>query len=249
MASQKSILKVRGTLDDLTFFNLQGKHFVRRKTSLDGQRLKNDPAFRRTRENMQEFGTITGQARLIRAAFHQLLNHTKESYLQGRLVKTLYAVKRMDTVSERGMRTPAQGLESAEGRQILEGFTFNRQVGLSQIMAVAPVVDLATGTVQVNGFNPAHMLSAPASATHFQFHMAWAKVNFFTGTSETVYASTAAEPIDQVQRDIEITPANQPDGDGRDLVAFQVVFLQEVNGELYPLSDNSFQTGAIVRVA
>lgn len=50
MAKQSGPIKVRGTVQGLTFYQLEGEYYVRKKSSLDAKRIKTDPAFANTRK-------------------------------------------------------------------------------------------------------------------------------------------------------------------------------------------------------
>jgi hypothetical protein len=56
MAKQIGFLKITGTLGDITFYELDGEFYARKKSSLDGKRVKKDPRFRRTMYEAGEFG-------------------------------------------------------------------------------------------------------------------------------------------------------------------------------------------------
>lgn len=56
MARQKGIIKLKGTIGDITFYKTQDGHLAREKGGIDASRIKSDPAFQRTRENGSEFG-------------------------------------------------------------------------------------------------------------------------------------------------------------------------------------------------
>jgi len=56
MARQKGIIKLKGTIGDITFYKTQDGHLAREKGGIDANRIKNDPAFQRTLENGSEFG-------------------------------------------------------------------------------------------------------------------------------------------------------------------------------------------------
>ena len=56
MGKLDGIIKIQGTLDNLTFYKSADGHFVRTKGGVSKNRIKNDPAFKRTRENGTEFG-------------------------------------------------------------------------------------------------------------------------------------------------------------------------------------------------
>ena len=45
MAKLNGILKIEGTLQDMTFYKSQDGHLVRTKGGVSGQRIANDPAF------------------------------------------------------------------------------------------------------------------------------------------------------------------------------------------------------------
>jgi hypothetical protein len=53
MARQTGLIKIKGTLDNVNFYKSKDGDLARMKTSVDGTRIANDPAFERTRENNQ----------------------------------------------------------------------------------------------------------------------------------------------------------------------------------------------------
>jgi hypothetical protein len=48
MAKQAGNIKFTGTIDNICFYKMDGEYFVRRKSSLEGKRVKKDPVFKRT---------------------------------------------------------------------------------------------------------------------------------------------------------------------------------------------------------
>jgi hypothetical protein len=61
MAKLKGILKIEGTLQDMTFYKTQDGHLVKTKSGVSADRIANDPAFARTRENGTEFANAVKQ--------------------------------------------------------------------------------------------------------------------------------------------------------------------------------------------
>ena len=55
MARQSSIIKLKGTIGGVTFYKSKDGYLAREKGGVDASRIKNDPAFQRTRENGSEF--------------------------------------------------------------------------------------------------------------------------------------------------------------------------------------------------
>ena len=79
MARQKGILKLEGTIGDLTFYRSQGRYLAREKGGVDASRIQNDPAFERTRENGSEFGRAGSSGKLLRNSLRELLLKASDS--------------------------------------------------------------------------------------------------------------------------------------------------------------------------
>jgi hypothetical protein len=56
MAKQIGDIILVGTIDDITFYEMEGKGYARHKSSLTGKRVKRDPRFKRTMESAQRLG-------------------------------------------------------------------------------------------------------------------------------------------------------------------------------------------------
>ena len=72
MAKQTGIIKLKGTIGDISFYKTTDGHLARGKGGIDPERIKNDPAFQRTRENGSEFGTAGKGGKLLRNAIRIL---------------------------------------------------------------------------------------------------------------------------------------------------------------------------------
>ena len=59
MAKQTGIIKLKGTIGDISFYKTTDGHLAREKGGVDGNRIANDPAFQRTRENGSESVSYT----------------------------------------------------------------------------------------------------------------------------------------------------------------------------------------------
>jgi len=69
MAKQIGPIRVTGTIQNLCFYKMDGKYYVRAKSSLDGKRVKRDPAFKRT----MAYADLLARASKIAAAFYRKL--------------------------------------------------------------------------------------------------------------------------------------------------------------------------------
>lgn len=72
MAQQKGIIPLKGTIGNINFYKSKDGYLAREKTSVNAERIANDPAFVRTRENGAEFGRAGRAGKVLRTAecFH-----------------------------------------------------------------------------------------------------------------------------------------------------------------------------------
>ncbi|WP_052705271.1 hypothetical protein [Flavobacterium sp. 316] len=132
MAKANGLLKIEGTIDDLTFYKKDGKNFVRRKGGISRERILNDPSFVRTRENGAEFAHSANAGKLLRLALGALVFKAKDSRLASRMLQTMSKIKNLDTTSLRGQRKVQVGITTTEGKQTLRGFDFNLNAPLKK---------------------------------------------------------------------------------------------------------------------
>ncbi|MBK7304106.1 MAG: hypothetical protein IPI90_12875 [Saprospiraceae bacterium] len=137
MGRQSSLIKVVGTLDDLNFYKTADGHLVRMKGGVSGDRIKNDPAFARTRENMEEFKEINKAGKIIRGGFRNLIGRGADPRASSRLVGVLSKIMKYDTTSLRGERKVGIGLIDAVAKSLLSNFNFNQFAELDQILKMS----------------------------------------------------------------------------------------------------------------
>ncbi|MCF8237514.1 MAG: hypothetical protein K9I85_05120 [Saprospiraceae bacterium] len=249
MARQNSLFKVKGTLDDVTFYERQGVHLVKKKTRLSGDRIKNDPAFERTQETFREFGTTNQVARLVRNAFPGLIKKVGDKRVPQRLTRVLFQIRKFDVTNKRGSRTAVIGLDTDSGKEVLTGFNFNIGAPLKQILPLNPVVDTSANTISINGLNPKEMLSIPSYASHFKLTGYWSRIDFLKDDYQSVRMSLDPIPLDETIQNLVLSPTESLTGDGRDLVVLLIEFMIEDAGILYPMKDKSHNAAAIVSVS
>ncbi|HZI00279.1 MAG TPA: hypothetical protein VEX63_03985 [Flavisolibacter sp.] len=56
MARQAGLIKITGTIGDITFYKLEEEYYLRKKTSLNRKRFLKDPAFASSRIRSAQFG-------------------------------------------------------------------------------------------------------------------------------------------------------------------------------------------------
>jgi len=235
MARQVGTFKIRGTIGDLTFYKSGGQHLVRSKGGVDGDRIKNDPNFARTRENMSEFGRAGKDGKLIRDALRTLMEKASDSLVTSRLTAKLMEIVKTDTENVRGERSLEKG-----DKQLLKGFEFNKNVGLANVLftEIDETVDLNTpeASCAIN-INPQQDLRAPIGATHYQITYAAMGIFFDgAGLKGLTVAESGINPITNAVEALDlITPEPQYVTAEVNLTFLMVEFYQEVNGLNYAL--------------
>ena len=248
MARENSILKLKGKLDGMSFYKTSEGYQVRARGCIEKARILNDANFERTRENMNEFGNINKAGKLIRASIGVFLNRAKDMRASSRLVSVAAQVKNLDVTSARGQRQFAKGLETAEGKQLLEGFEFNKHAPLSMILKASYQLDTATGTLSIPGFHPAEHLVIAEAATHVRLALACAAINAENETRETVYAEQQLIPTTAGPSDLTLVLDHMPELEGTLMFYVLVEFFQEMNGEQYILKSGSHNALQLVKV-
>jgi hypothetical protein len=249
MARQKGIIKLKGTIGDITFYKTKDGHLAREKGGIDASRIKSDPAFQRTRENGAEFGRAGKAGKVLRTAFRTLLVNSADSRMVSRLTQQMIKVLQADVVSERGLRNIIDG-----EAELLSGFEFNirGKLGTSLFAPFTSTIDRATGdiSVEVAPFVPSNMIAAPSGTTHFKIISAGAEVDFETESFVETHSETAilpwnATPTATITQVNSVTPASTKPL----FLAFGIEFYQEVNGLMYALKNGSYNPLALVNVS
>lgn len=248
MARQKGIVKLEGTIGDVSFYKTSDGFLAREKGGVDKERIKNDPAFQRTRENGSEFGRAGRAGRVLRTSFRLLLQNAADKKVTSRLTKEMIKVIQSDPTNERGKRTVTDG-----DLALLNGFDFNIEGKLSATLFTpySTNVDRAAGTLSVNipEFVPGNTIIGPQGATHVRIVSAGAAINYEAETFE-VSVSKTNDIVLGNQQENAIDLVNNVPADTQ-LPLFLVLgleFMQAVNGEMYPLKTGSFNPLTLVAI-
>ena len=133
MAKTSGVIKIEGTVEDLTFYQKNGKNFVRKKGGISKERIASEPNFVRTRENNNEFSHSGKSGKVLKLALGSLIFKAKDSNLSSRLLQLMSRIKNLDGVSTRGNRQVSVGLGTAAGKLLLKGFDFNANAPLKSV--------------------------------------------------------------------------------------------------------------------
>ncbi len=248
MAKNNSLFKIEGTLDNVTFYKSADGYFVRTKGGVSKNRIMNDPAFVRTRENGSEFGRSASSGKLLRDSLSSFVFRAKDSKLSSRLMKLMSDIKNQDLVSVRGERNVGEGLSTATGKELLKGFDFNNRATFKSVFYAPFTVSPTTGEITITALKPNEQIRYPEGATHFGLQSGFVNLDFSTGASDIAYSNEVNLPIDSTVSAVTLTPTGVPTGSGTAFVVMLVEFFQEVNGVQYALNNGAYNVLNIVEV-
>ncbi|MFH4967496.1 hypothetical protein V8G61_04750 [Gaetbulibacter sp. M240] len=248
MARQTGIIKLKGTIGDISFYKSSDGHLARIKGGPDANRIANDPAFQRTRENGSEFGRAGKGGKILRNAIRVLLQNAKDKRVVSRLTKVLVAITKTDTTNDRGDRTLQDGDLS-----LLNNFEFNinGKLGTTLYAPFVAAFDRVSGeaTLALAAFAPTLRIAAPAGTTHFKLVTGVAELDFPNEASSFESDETAILPYDS--NDTAAIALSASITANSALPVIQVVgveFYQEVNGQMYPLKNGAYNALSVAKV-
>ncbi|MBN8832964.1 MAG: hypothetical protein ABS68_07825 [Niastella sp. SCN 39-18] len=249
MAQQKGIIKLDGTIGGITFYKSKDGYLAREKGGVSADKIANDPAFQRTRENGAEFGRAGKAGKVLRTSLRALLQNASDSRMVSRLTTEMLKVVQADTTNTRGQRNVIDG-----EAELLQGFEFNinGKLGTTLYAPFTAAIDRATGalTVDIPAFVPIHMIAAPGGSTHYKIISAGVEVDFENETYVVDSQDTAIQPWDATAT-AAISLANAVTAASTHplFLALGIEFYQEVNGQMYPLKNGAYNALALVQVS
>lgn len=249
MAKQKGIVKLQGTIGDITFFKTEDGYMARENAPVSADRIANDPAFQRTRENNAEFGRAGKATKTLRNAVRTLLQYAKDSRVTSRLTTEMVKVVKADTSSPRGMRNVIDG-----EAELLQGFDFNvnAKLGTTIYAPYTTVIDRVAGNLSIAApsFIPAESIAAPAGTTHFKIVSMGAEVDFEHETFITDSKESAVLSWDSTATAaLNLVNAVTANSTHPLFLLLGIQFFQLVNGVNYPLKNGAFNALSLVKVS
>lgn len=249
MAKQKGIIKLEGTIGDITFYKSQDGFLAKGKGGIPADRIANDPSFQRTRENGAEFGAAGKAGKVLRTALRAMLQNASDSRMVSRLTTEMVKVIQEDITNPRGLRNVIDG-----EAELLEGFDFNKngKLGTALYAPFTATIDRVTGALTANlvAFVPENMIAAPGGTTHFKIVSAGAEIDFENESFVVDTKATAVLPWDNnATAVINLANAVTANSTHPLFLALGISFYQEVNGQMYPLKNGAFNALSLVKVS
>jgi len=248
MARQSGIIKLEGTIGDITFYKSKDGMLAKAKGGVDGERIRKDQAFARTRENGNEFVRAVRGGKLLRNVFRPLIKSAADGRMVSRLTKQMVAVVKADAMNLRGERNVLDG-----ELEMLVGFDFNEAVTLGDVFR-APFTNMIvradqSAVLTVLSFSALETILAPQGATHAQLIIGFAAIDFEGGVFEAIESRSEFIDVKAVRVPDLILSAGLLDVGTRPLfLLVGIEFFQMVNGNYYSLTDSNHNALTIVNV-
>ena len=237
MAKLEGILKLRGTIGNMTFSHTEDGIIVSEKSGVSKERIESDPAFIRTRENMAEFSTAGKSAKLLSAAFRSSIPNAKGKRLFARMHRLMKFALNEDLVSLRGLRTVLNG-----NLGLFAGFNFNDKSPLDAVSNIpyTATIDRVAGELEVTlpAYIPMDTIVAPTGATHYRLVATAAELNFTDYTSAKDKQQTGYLALDATPTALSsLTCALAPNSTHPLMLSLGIEFFMEVGATKYPMKD------------
>ena len=195
MARQKGHVKYVGTIGDIRHFKIKGQkgYFAGLTGGPSGEQVATDPAFERTRENMNEFGGCGVAVKAIRRGLLNLLPEQADKHFTGRLMKVVKEINRRDYEGVRGKRAI---IFSGE-RTFLSTIVFNVLQDIAEVMgyqfAYEHPITRASAKLTLTDLTIKPIL-IPKGATHYRVQNHISIISDYT----YVEANRRYEPLSQL---------------------------------------------------
>lgn len=235
MAKVNSIIALKGTVGGLNFYKRKGVLLARTAGGgFNGEAIKTKASMARVRENGSEFKGCMQTVQFFKLGLQPFLGTFKDGTLHQRLVSLFTQIKDLDTIAVRGSRTVFGGLQTTAGQGLLNRYLLTSGSRLEGVLRQPVVFDWASG-LSLPDFE-GQRVSFPASATHLSLQIGYLSLDFaqrsfsFHSSDTVSLSATDAAPV--------VLPAPAPvAAEGITVGVVLARFVQEVNGQFYPLKN------------
>jgi hypothetical protein len=184
MSKQMGLIKLKGNIGGISFYKSGGEDLARMAGGPSKERIQNDAAFQRTRENNAEFGGSATAAKALRMALSTALQGKGDSRLAARLTRIFKEINSKST-GVRGQRS----ILLSENKTMLENFEFDNTVSFSGVFnapfTVTPNDGRNQSVISFSDFQPNDFVKAPAGANFFRLVSALGVVSDYVYNMET----------------------------------------------------------------
>jgi len=212
MAYQTGVIEYKGSFKSIRHWRNRKdpKIYAGEKGGANRDLVMNNPAFARTRENMNEFGGCGVAVKAIRNGLQQLLPEPTDTHFTGRLMKIIKMINVKDPEGLKGVRA----IMISQNRTMLKSLDLHEKrkidFELKSSIKKSHPDSRAEATITVNGLNPSPHL-VPGNAQFYRV------INHLSIISDYVYVAGNKQyiPMSTLDRTAayvysDYTPVNSP---------------------------------------
>lgn len=230
MAKNQGIIRLRGTIDGVTYVEGQNGRRSRSKSSLDKEKMDGNSKYNYFRLLQQELKLYSKYGALMRSGVKIELKRVKPYRGVQRLNKILNQVKNLDTTSQVGSRNVSLGLDGDQGKALLTNFDFYGKSTVNDTLDKPIAIDETTGVITLSNFNPMEEMIYPSNATHVQFKSQIMDLDGAELLEQHTQSNVVYLPINGTPNDVVLTPTSLPAGGDHRFYLLQILFYLEING-------------------
>ncbi|MDR2274186.1 MAG: hypothetical protein LBF27_24980 [Sphingobacterium sp.] len=242
MARQIGIIKIKGSIGDLSFYESGGMQLVRKKTGATKKQIEADPRFERTKENAQEFGRTMKSCKLLKQQLQDVLFQCTDKSFFNRLVSRMSMVIKSDPAHRRGERmVTGAGLELLGGLETNRNFKFKDQV-LTDIDVSFDVIK-GEGIVTIPAFIPAQRIRRYETSTHAQ--LVSAVIEFgavIPAQIEAIVWRSVHHELSGVRSvpGMKFSFARMPKPENALIVLLGICYFEQISGSYFPVAKGKY---------
>lgn len=243
MAKQTSIITLNGAVGGLSFYKTKDGYFARTKGGVSKSRIMSDPKYARTRENLREFATATDGAKFLKDTFRDVMLKVSDSRLYNRIYSAMLKILKTDPVNKRGDRKVIDGDWS-----LLTGLEINgrTRLGSTLYMEFSIADSPSSLDVSFSDFNPADHLMIPEGTTHFRIFASGVSLDFSSKKRSSFSVDSGLLPIGDPVSGLSLSVDKSSLAESHKAFVLGVEFVQEVNGQEYPLNNGAHNAASIL---
>ncbi len=209
MGKQTGLIKLKGNIGGISFYQSNGVDLARLANGPSKEKMLNSPAFRRTRENMSEFGGAANVGKALRHAIGQAKISKADAGIVARLQKLFKQICLTGT-GPRGQRS----IELVAHPELLQNFEFNTSTSFTSIFnapySIQTTAARDEATFTVASFLPSSFVNAPQGASHFKVFSVLCTLSNYVYDSVTKHYIATDPTLDMlsIEEDSQIIDLN-----------------------------------------
>jgi hypothetical protein len=230
MAKNQGIVRLRGSIDGVTYTEGMYGRLSKSRTSLNKAKMDANTKYDRLRDYQRELAGYSKFGALLRMNVAVEAQQVKPYKWIQRLNVLLNQVKELDKVNRLGYRTVSEGLTTVAGKAWFMNFDFYGKSSVEAVVNATVAVDSATGEMELAGIVPRVAFMHPERATHVGLRGIVIGLDGETMQRSVVKSPETVLELDDAVTTVTLVPAGFPVVTTNVFYVLQVLFYQDING-------------------